>query len=91
VLGLVEPIDPLLRRRERDAMPGLAGLDRERDRAVALAGAGRPEEADVLVLLDPGELGEVEDQRLLGGGLRSEVEVLERLVGGKGGVTDAVA
>src|SRR6266700_3220980 len=45
---------------------------------VRLAGAGRAEEADVGVLLDPGEPGEVEHERLLGGGLRAPVEVLER-------------
>ena len=39
----------------------------------------------------PGELGEVEDQRLLGGWLGAEVEVLEGLVGREGGVADAVA
>src|SRR5215213_3466438 len=58
---------------------------------MALAGAGRSEEADVHVLLGPGELGEVEDQRLLSGGLGGEVEVLQRLVGGEGGVADPVA
>jgi len=44
VLGLLEPVDPLLGGRERDAVAGLAGLDRQRDRQVALAGAGRAEE-----------------------------------------------
>ena len=77
--------------RERDAVAGLAGLDRQRDREVGLAGAGRAEEADVGVLVDPGELGEVQDQRLLGAGLGGEVEVLQRLVGGEGGVADALA
>ena len=48
-----------------------------------LAGAGRAEEADVAVLGDPGELREVQDQRLLGAGLRGEVEVLEVLCAGK--------
>ena len=32
VLGLLEAVDPLLRGRERDAVAGLAGLDRQRDR-----------------------------------------------------------
>jgi len=81
----------LLGGRERDAVPGLTGLDRQRDREVRFPGAGRPEEADVHVLLGPGELAEVKDQRLLGGGLRGEVEVLERLVSGEGGVADALA
>jgi hypothetical protein len=33
----------------------------------------------------------VQDQRLLGAGLRGEVEVLQGLVGGQGGVADALA
>ena len=41
VLGLLEPVDPLLGGCERDAVPGLAGLDRQRDRQLRLAGAGR--------------------------------------------------
>jgi len=32
----------------------------------------------------------MENERLLGAGLRCEVEVLERLVGGQGGVADAL-
>ena len=51
VLGAFEAVDPLLGGRERDSVPGLAGLDGQRDRQMGLAGAGRPEEADVLVLL----------------------------------------
>ena len=91
VLGCLEAVDPLLGGGERDAVAGLAGLDRQRDREVRLAGAGRAEEADVAVLGDPGELGEVQDQRAFGAGLGGEVEVLERLVGGEGGVADALA
>src|SRR5205085_33134 len=41
VLGLLEAVDPLLRGGEQGPMPGLAGLDRQRGREVALAGAGR--------------------------------------------------
>jgi hypothetical protein len=58
---------------------------------MGLAGAGRPEEADVGVLGDPGELREVQDHRLLGAGLRGEVEVLEGFVRGERGVADALA
>ena len=43
------------------------------------------------MLGDPGELGEVQDQRLLGAGLGGEVEVLQRLVRGERGVADALA
>ena len=35
VLGLLEPVDPLLGGREGDAVAGLAGLDRQRDRQMA--------------------------------------------------------
>ena len=52
---------------------------------------GGAEKADVHVLVGPGELCEVKDQRLLGGGLGGEVEVLEGLVRGEGGVADPVA
>jgi hypothetical protein len=55
-----------------------------------LPGAGRAEEADVAVLGDPGQLREVQDQRLLGAGLGAEVEVLQGLVGREGGVADAL-
>ena len=41
VLGCVEAVDPLLGGRERDAMAVLAGLDRQGDRQVCLAGPGR--------------------------------------------------
>ena len=58
---------------------------------MGLAGAGRPEEADVGVFGDPGQLREVQDQRAFGAGLGGEVEVLKRLVGGEGGVTDPLA
>jgi hypothetical protein len=52
---------------------------------------GGSEEADVAVLGDPGELREVQDQRLLGAGLRGEVEVLQGLVRRERGVADALA
>ncbi len=51
VLCLLEPRDPFLRGREGDAVAALAGFQAERDREVRLAGAGRPEEADVAALL----------------------------------------
>ena len=80
LLGFFEAADPLLGGGERDAVAVLAGLDPERDREVALAGAGRADQADVGVLLDPCELREVHHQRSLGGRLGGEVEVLQGLV-----------
>jgi len=49
---------------------------------------GRAEEADVAALLDPGELREVHDERLLRRRLGCPVEVVERFQGGEGGVAD---
>jgi hypothetical protein len=52
---------------------------------------GGPYQADVGVLMDPRELGEVQQQRRFRGRLGGEVEVLQRLVGGERGVTDPLA
>lgn len=49
VLSRFEAVDPLLGGRERDAVSGLAGLDRQCDREVTLAGAGRV--CDVVLML----------------------------------------
>jgi hypothetical protein len=51
VLRLLETVDPLLGGGERDAMPGLAGLDRQRDRQVRLAGARRVGVALLMLLI----------------------------------------
>ncbi len=91
VLGLFEAVDPLLGGREQRPVPGLAGLDRERGGEVRLAGAGRPEKADVGGFVDPGQLREVVDQRPFGGGLGGEVEVFERLGRREAGGADALA
>jgi hypothetical protein len=40
-VGSGEPVDPLRRGRELDAVPGLAGADRDAGGEVGLAGAGR--------------------------------------------------
>jgi hypothetical protein len=88
VLRGLQAGDPFLGGGEGDAVAALAGFEGERDREVALAGAGRAEEADVGALFDPGELGEVEHERSLGRGLRGPVEVLERLDRREGGVAD---
>src|SRR3954467_11154583 len=47
MLGAFGAVVRVLGGREQRAVPVLASLDRECDREVALAGAGRPEEADV--------------------------------------------
>jgi hypothetical protein len=91
VLRLLEPRHPLLCGGEGDPVAAFARLHAERDREMTFAGAGRSEEADVGLLLDPGELGEVEQERLLGRGLGRPVEVLQRLQGGEAGVADAHA
>ena len=91
MLRLVEAVDPLLRGGKRDAVAVLAGPDGERDRQVRFPGPGRAEEAKIAVLGDPRELSEVQDQRAFGAGLGLEIEVLERLVRGQGGVADALA
>ena len=88
VLGLLEAVDPLLGGRERDAVAGLAGLDRQRDREVRLAGAGRPEEADVLCSAVQASWARCKISGFSARGLGAEVEVLERLVGREGGVAD---
>ena len=56
VLRGLEAGDPFLGGGEGDAEAALAGLERERYSQMTLAGAGRPEEADVGPLLDPAEL-----------------------------------
>ena len=66
LLGRLEAVDPLLGGREGDAVTRLARLELEGDGGVAFSRSGRPEEADVGPLLDPGEPGEVEDTRALG-------------------------
>jgi hypothetical protein len=55
------------------SVPCLMGLDRQRDREVAFAGAAQCEEADVTVLVGPGELREAQDEWPFGAGLSSEV------------------
>src|SRR5207244_1261700 len=76
---------------EGDPVAVLAGLEAERDREVGLTGAGWAEETDVGALLDPGELRQVQDERLLRRRLRRPVEVVERLQRREGGVADAHA
>jgi hypothetical protein len=74
---------------EGDPVAVLAGLEGERDREVGLPRARWAEEADVGALVDPGQLRQVQHQRLLRSRLRRPVKVVERLQGGETGVADA--
>jgi hypothetical protein len=56
-----EPVDPFGRGGEQDAVPGLAGTDRQSDREVGLAGAGRAEEDHILAGGDEVQRAEVGD------------------------------
>ena len=66
-----------------DAVAGVHGALAERDREHCLADAGRADQQAVGFLLDEPEGGEVFDEPAVEGGLRGEVELLERLVGGE--------
>jgi hypothetical protein len=55
----------------------------ERDPEVGLAGAGRPEQHDVLAAVKEVELAEVQHRVAADRGLKGEVEVLERLARGE--------
>src|SRR5262249_9406032 len=61
------------------ALPGQAGADREGDREVGLAGAGRAEQDHVVAGVEEVELAEVLDHGLLDRALKREVELLEGL------------
>ena len=66
-------------RGEVDAAAGLDGLDAERERQMALAGAGRAEEVYDLAAVDELQLGERHDAVVVERGLEGEVEAGERL------------
>ena len=87
--GVGEPGDPFGRGGERDALAGEAGADRDGDREVGLAGAGRAEQDDVLAGVQEVELAEVLDDLALDRALEGEVELLERLAGGEARGLDA--
>jgi hypothetical protein len=82
-LGLRQPRDPLGRGSELHALAGQAGADRDRDRQVRLAGAGRAEQDHVLARVQEVELPEVLDDGLLHAALEGEVELLKRLACGE--------
>ena len=62
-LGLLQTSNPLVSRREGDAMTPAGGLHSQGDRQMRLAGARRSEEHHVLGLEEEVELREVGDQR----------------------------
>src|SRR6202020_2679240 len=88
-LGVCEQRDPLGCGSEDHALPGQAGADRQRDRQVRLAGAGWPEQDHVFLAVQEVELTEVLDHLPLDRALEGEVELLERLSGGKARSADA--
>ena len=87
-VGVAEAGDPFGGGGERDAVAGLAGPDPETGREVGLAGAGRPEEHDVVLGLDEVEGAEMGDHVAFEGALVVEVEVLEGLAGREPGGPD---
>ena len=86
--GFGEPGDPFGRGRELHALAGEARADRERDREVCFAGAGRSEQDHVLFGVEEVQLPEVLDHGLLDRALEGEVELLQRLAGGEPGGLD---
>ena len=88
-LGIAEAGDPFGGGGEGDALAGQAGPDRDGDREVGLAGPGRAEQHDVVAGVQEVELAEVLDHLALDRALEGEVELLERLAGGKAGRLDA--
>src|SRR4051794_31978065 len=64
---------------QRDAVAGQAGADAECDGQVRLAGAGRPEQDDVLLAGEEIQLAQMQYRLAPQAGLEGEVELLERL------------
>jgi hypothetical protein len=90
VVGVGEAGDPVGGGGERDAVPSLAGPDRQAGGQVGLAGAGRAEEHDVLAAGDEVQRAQVRDQVALQAAGVVEVELLQRLAGGEPGSADPV-
>jgi len=76
--GLCEGGDDVGERGERDALSSLHGLDRERRREMAFAGAGRPEQMDHFGAVDELQFGKRQDAIAIERGLEREVEAGER-------------
>ena len=88
-LSVGQERDPFGRGAKRDAVPGQAGADPQGDRQMRFAGAGRPEQDDVLAALQEIELAEMQDAVAADRGLKAEVELLQGLSGGEAGGLDA--
>ena len=88
-MGRAEAVHPLGGGGEGDAVAGQAGPDAERDRQVALAGAGRAQEHGVGAGLDEVEGAEVGHHVAANAALVLEVEVLDALAGREAGGPDA--
>ena len=71
-----------------DPLAGQAGADRDGDRQVGLAGAGRAEQHHVLAGVEEVELAQVLDDLLLDRALEGEVELLQGLSGREAGGLD---
>ena len=77
MVGRGEAVDPLSGGSERDAVSGLAGSDPQPDRQMSLAGAGRPEEDDVLFGGDEVQGAQVCELVAFEGALVVEVELFQ--------------
>ena len=82
-LGVGEQRDPFGGGAERDAVAGQAGADADRDREMALAGAGRAEQDDVLAAGEEVELAEVQDRVAADRGLKAKSNSSSVLRAGK--------
>ena len=89
VVGFGEAVDPLGGGSEQDAVPGLAGADRDTGGEVGFAGAWWAEEDHVVFGGDEVQGAQVGDRLAFEAASVLEVEVLEGLVGRKAGGADA--
>jgi hypothetical protein len=80
--GVGEESDPFGRSAEKDALAGQARANRQGNREVGLAGAGRAKEDHVFAGVQEVELPEMLDNLLLDRSLEGEVELLQGLSGG---------
>jgi hypothetical protein len=82
-LGFLEVADQVVQGGEVDRVAGLAGGDGQADGEHGLADPGWAEEADIRLVLDEAEGGEVADLAGVQVGLEGEVELIEALVVGQ--------